>query len=238
MRKILLIQILLIIVVMFIKGPCFAKQREGSDVRKAMVQIHTVSSEPSYYSPWKLGDPENSTGSGCVIRGERILTNAHVVSNQKFIQVQQYGDSKRYNARILYVSHEADLALLTVEDKSFFSYIDPLDLGTLPETLQEVMVYGFPTGGDALSITKGIFSRIVYQTYTHSSLSFIAGQVDAALNPGNSGGPVIVDNKIVGVVMQALKSEDTENIGYIIPTPVIKHFLKDIEDGSYNGFAE
>jgi hypothetical protein len=113
-----------------------------------------------------------------------------------------------------------------------------LDLGTLPETLQEVMVYGFPTGGDALSITKGIFSRIVYRTYTHSSLAFIAGQVDAALNPGNSGGPVIVDNKIVGVVMQALKSEDTENIGYIIPTPVIKHFLKDIEDGSYNGFAE
>ena len=148
MRKILLIQILLILVVLFIKGPCFAKQREGNDVRKAIVQIHTVSSEPSYYSPWKLGDPENSTGSGCVIRGERILTNAHVVSNQKFIQVQQYGDSKRYNARVLYVSHEADLALLTVADKSFFYQIDPLDLGTLPETLQEVMVYGFPIGGD------------------------------------------------------------------------------------------
>ena len=111
-----------------------------------------------------------------------------------------------------------------------------MDFGTLPETLQEVMVYGFPTGGDALSITKGIFSRIVYEEYSHSSLSFIAGQIDAAINAGNSGGPVIVDNKIVGIVMQALKSDDTENIGYMIPTPVIEHFLKDIEDGSYNNF--
>jgi len=236
MRKILLIQILLLIVVLFIKSPSFAKQREGSDVKEAIVQIHKVSSKPYYYSPWKLSNSESSTGSGCVIRGERILTNAHVVSNQKFLQVQKYGDPKRYNASVLHVSHEADIALLTVEDKSFFSHIEPLDFGTLPETLQEVLVYGFPTGGDALSITKGIFSRIVYQEYVHSNNYHIAGQIDAAVNPGNSGGPVIVDNKIVGVVMQTLKN--TENIGYMIPNPAIEHFLKDIEDGSFNDSPE
>lgn len=53
---------------------------------------------------------------------------------------------------------------------------------------QEVTAYGFPTGGDSLSVTKGIVSRIEYQTYAHSDLMFKAIQIDAAINAGNSGG--------------------------------------------------
>ena len=210
--------------------------KEKHDIRDAIVKIYTVSSEPDYFSPWKINDPESSTGSGCVISGERILTNAHVISNQKFIQVQLYGQPKLYNAHVLYVSHEADLAILSVEDKSFFSGIKPLQIGSLPETLQEVLVYGFPTGGESLSITKGILSRVEYQEYVHSNFNFLAGQIDAAINPGNSGGPVIVDDKIVGIAMQGLNAEDIENIGYMIPAPVIDHFLTDIADKQYDGF--
>ncbi len=206
------------------------------DIRDAIVKIYAVTSKPNYFSPWKIGDPENSTGSGCVISGERILTNAHVISNQKFIQVQLYGQSKRYNAHVLYVSHEADLALLSVEDKSFFLDTTPLQIGTLPNTLQEVLVYGFPTGGESLSITKGILSRIEYHTYAHSDFDFLTGQIDAAINPGNSGGPVIVDDRIVGIAMQNLSADDTENIGYMIPAPIINHFLIDIADEKYDGF--
>ncbi|MFA5563881.1 MAG: serine protease, partial [Candidatus Caldatribacteriota bacterium] len=61
-----------------------------------------------------------------------------------------------------------------------------------------------------------------------------AGQIDAAINPGNSGGPVLVEDKIVGVVMAGIPS--AQNIGYMVPVPVIRHFFKDIEDGSYDGY--
>jgi hypothetical protein len=61
-------------------------------------------------------------------------------------------------------------------------------------------------------------------------------QIDAAINPGNSGGPVLQDGKVVGVAFQGLRQAD--NTGYIIPTPVVKRFLKDIEDGSYDEYAE
>lgn len=210
----------------------------NTDIRNSIVKIYTVASEPRYYSPWILDNPTNSTGSGCIISEKRILTNAHVISNQKFIEVQLYGHAERYNAKVSFVSHEADLAILTVEDTSFFTDIEPIELGLLPETLQEVLVYGFPTGGDSLSITKGILSRVEYQEYVHSNYQFLAGQIDAAINPGNSGGPVIVDNKVVGVAMQKINSEDIDNIGYMIPAPIIKHFLTDVEDGRYDGFPE
>jgi hypothetical protein len=61
-------------------------------------------------------------------------------------------------------------------------------------------------------------------------------QVDAAINPGNSGGPVISSGKIVGIAMQSL--ENAENIGYIVPAPVVTHFLDDIKDGRFDGFPE
>lgn len=208
----------------------------AQDIRSAIVKIYTVHNLPDYYNPWNMRGTQNSTGSGCIIDGRRILTNGHVVRDQTFVQVRRFGDSRRYQARVQFVSHQADLALLTVDDPAFFAGVSPLSLGELPETQQEVNVYGFPMGGDTLSITKGTISRIEHQTYAHSSISLLAAQIDAAINPGNSGGPAIVDGKIVGVAMQGMPQ--AENIGYIVPVPVIEHFFKDIGDGRRNGIPD
>lgn len=212
-------------------GNCLAADEAIQD---AIVKIYTVFDNPDYYNPWRTHGPSGGTGSGCIIEGRKILSNAHVVGNQTFVQVRRYGDAQRYQARVLEVSHEGDLALLTVDDEDFFKNVKPLALGDLPEAQDEVLVYGFPLGGDTLSITKGVISRIEHQVYTHSSCSLLAGQIDAAINPGNSGGPVIRDGKIVGVVMQGMQQAD--NIGYMVPVNVVRHFFTDIEDGDYDGW--
>jgi S1-C subfamily serine protease len=200
------------------------------------VKIYTVTNSPDYFNPWMMLGPKSGGGSGCIIEGNKILTNAHVVADHTFIQVRRYGQAERYKAKVLNVSH--DLALLTVEDKTFFSDVTPLKFGELAETQQEVLVYGFPFGGDSLSITKGVLSRIEHLFYVHSSHYLLAGQIDAAINPGNSGGPVLVNDRVVGVVMQMVKSNYAENIGYMVPIPVINHFFQDIEDGQYDGFPD
>jgi len=149
------------------------------------------------------------------------------------IQVRRHGDSQRYEAEVLFVSHAADLAILTVEDPAFFDGIEPLELGALPETKSSVAVYGFPMGGDVLSVTKGIISRVEHQTYTHSGFPLLAIQIDAAINPGNSGGPAVADGQVVGIAVQG--NDSAENMGYIIAPPVIQQFLTDIEDGKRQG---
>jgi S1-C subfamily serine protease len=207
---------------------------EVQDAREAIVKVYLVSNTPDYYNPWSMQGPQGGSGSGCIIENNLILTNAHVVSDHTFLQVRKYGETTRYRAEVIAVSHLTDLALIKVEDPDFFEDQPFLSLGELPETQQEVLVYGFPMGGDMLSITKGIISRIEHQPYVHSSSSFLAGQIDAAINPGNSGGPVLVDNKIVGVVMQGIPS--SQNIGYMVPVPVIRHFFDDLKDGSFDGY--
>ena len=234
----------LFIAVMSIVSPQVAVADSASeifseeDIKAAIVKIYTVTSTPDYFNPWRMSAPQNTGGSGCIIAGKKILTNAHVVANHTFIQIRRYGEARRYKAGVLNISHDADLALLTVDDEAFFADVNSLEFGEFAEPQQEVLVYGFRFGGDSLSITKGVLSRVEHHYYSHSSQFFLAGQIDAAINPGNSGGPVLVDGKIVGVVMQMYKPDYSENIGYMVPIPVINHFLKDIEDGRYDGFPD
>lgn len=211
-------------------APAFALPQD------AIVKIFTTAKTYRYDTPWQIAGVEELTGSGCIIAGRRILTNAHVVSNATHIEVGRNGDPERYPARVVAVAHEADLALLEVADPAFYADVAPLEFGELPELLDSIVVYGFPTGGDGLSVTKGIISRIEMTSYIHSILSMLGLQVDAAVNSGNSGGPALMDGKIVGIVMQTLPS--AENIGYLVPTPVIAHFLRDLEDGRYDGFPD
>ncbi len=201
-------------------------------LRSAIVKVYTVTKNPSYSVPWSSSIQQVS-GSGSVIEGQRILTNAHVVANRTFIEVQRYGERHRYIAHVEAVSHQLDLALLKVDDPHFFDGITPLKLGDLPQIEQRVSVYGFPMGGDTLSVTAGVVSRIEHQRYVHSGETFLAIQIDAAVNPGNSGGPAISDGRIVGVVMEGIQK--AQSISYLVPTVMVRHFLKDLEDGRLDG---
>ena len=208
------------------------------DIENSVIKIYTTQSAPDYFTPWRLLTPRQSSGSGSVIQGNQILTNAHVVANASYVQAQKHNDPQRYLARVTFVSHEADLAIITVDDPSFFTDLQPLSIGLLPEPLQEVSVYGYPIGGKSLSITKGILSRVEQQIYAHAGAYLLAGQIDAAINPGNSGGPVIVDHEIVGVVMQANSGGRAENLGYFVPPSIIQHVLKDSSDDVNDGFPD
>jgi|TARA_B100001964_G_scaffold96237_1_gene107755 S1-C subfamily serine protease len=215
-----------------------AQPSQIRDIEDSVIKIYTTQAAPDYFTPWRLLTPRQSSGSGAVIIGNQILTNAHVVANASYVQAQKHNDARRYQARVSFISHEADLALITVDEAGFFSDLKPLAIGNLPDPLQEVSVYGYPMGGKSLSITKGILSRVEQQVYAHAGAYLLAGQIDAAINPGNSGGPVIVDQQIVGVVMQANSGGRAENLGYFVPPSIIRHVLVDSEDGVRDGFPD
>ena len=209
----------------------------GAEPEKSVIQITTFSQQPVWDAPWRFDSVRKASGSGFVIRGKRIMTNAHVVSWAKQVLVRRYQDPRPYLAKVSFIGHDCDLALLTPEDESFFDGLEPLDIGELPKVRSAVVTYGYPAGGEQISYTRGVVSRIEVQTYVHiGNRGFLAGQTDAAINPGNSGGPVIQEDRVVGVAFQG--APGLENTGFFIPPPVIGHFLRDIADGAYHGFPQ
>jgi len=227
-------KIIMLLTVIFLSvNLSFAKMMSEEEIKSSIVKIFTVANQPDFDAPWSSHVSE-FTGSGCIIGGNRILTNAHVVADGTYVEVLKNGETKRYEAEVLSISHESDLALITVKDKSFFNETKSLPLGKLPKLQKEVTVYGYPAGGETLSITKGVVSRIEHQGYVHSGEYLLAIQIDAAINPGNSGGPAISNGEIMGIVMQG--ASYAENVGYIIPTTVIEHYLKDMLDQKHHGY--
>jgi S1-C subfamily serine protease len=237
-RILLFVQLSALALAVFVVGaphPALA----DNGIKGSLVKIYTVANPADLLSPWQGLGTETYVGSGVIIEGNRILTNAHLVAEQVSIEVKRQGMTRRLEASVEAVGHECDLALLKVDDEGFFKDVHPLTVGDLPELQQTVEVYGFPVGGESISVTSGIVSRLEIGTYSHSGRDLLLAQIDAALNPGNSGGPIVASGgkgprRIVGIAMQTL--DGAENVGYMIPAPVIRHFLIDIKDGRYDGF--
>lgn len=208
-----------------------------SDIYKSVVRIEVASQTADYATPWNSGRFGGGIGTGFLIGKNKFLTNAHVVSNAERVLVTIHGSPEKYPAKVEFIAHDCDLALLSVEDFHDFEKLPVFDFGNVPALESQVRVIGYPIGGERLSVTRGVVSRIDFSAYSHSRAdSHLIVQIDAAINPGNSGGPVVQDGKVVGVAFQGLRQAD--NTGYIIPTPIVRRFLKDIEDGRYDNYAE
>jgi S1-C subfamily serine protease len=213
--------------------------KSNGKIQKSLVRITATEVEPDYRAPWNSGGVQRGIGAGFVIEGNRIMTNAHVVSNARYLTVERDGDPNKYPATVLFVAHDCDLALLKVSSPDFFKNMLPLTFGGIPELESTVSAYGYPLGGERMSVTTGIVSRIDFQLYTHSSIdSHLTVQISAQINPGNSGGPVMQDTKVVGVAFQGYSGDVAQGVAYMIPTPVVRRFLKDIDDGKYDRYVD
>ncbi len=208
-------------------------EKAANSVENAIVKIFSTMRGPDPYKPWTKQAPREATGTGIIIEGKRILTNAHVVLYSSQVQVQANQSGDKISATVECLSPGIDLAVLKLEDETFFDTRPALPRATvLPAVKDAVMVYGFPTGGTSLSITKGIVSRIEFASYNFPT-SGLRIQIDAAINPGNSGGPALVGEKMIGLAFSRLGGGD--NIGYIIPCEEVDLFLADVADGKYAG---
>jgi len=208
-------------------------------VQKSLVRITATEVEPDYKAPWNSGVVQRGVGAGFVIEGNRIMTNAHVVSNSRYLTVERDGDPNKYPAKVQFVAHDCDLALITVADPDFFKNMLPLKFGGIPELESTVSAYGYPIGGERMSVTTGIVSRIDFQLYTHSAIDqHLTIQISAQINPGNSGGPVMQNTKVVGVAFQGYSGDVAQGVAYMIPTPVTNRFLKDVSDGHYDKYVD
>src|SRR5471030_2179233 len=213
-----------------------AETASASALENSVVKVFSTLRGPDPYKPWSKAGPQEVTGSGVVIDGHRILTNAHVVGYASQVQIQANGAGDKIPATVLAISRGMDLALLKLDDASFFESHKPVPrANVLPDVRDAVLAYGYPTGGTSLSITKGIVSRIEFVRYNYP-VSGLRIQIDAAINPGNSGGPAIAGDKMIGLAFSRAGG-DTQNIGYIIPNEEVDLFLKDIASGHYVGKA-
>ncbi|MEW5310963.1 MAG: hypothetical protein WDW38_002714 [Sanguina aurantia] len=205
---------------------------------RSVLKVFVTKVDPNYSQPWQMCPQRSSSGSAFVVDTVKrhILTNSHVVSNATAIYIRRPGVAKKFKAEVLCEGKQVDLALLTVRDDTFWDpSLQALEFVDVPELQSPIAVAGYPVGGDSLSITKGIVSRLTQVRYSSANARLLGIQIDAAINPGNSGGPAFADldaGKVAGVAFSKNVSTSTDNIGYIIPWRVVEHFMTEAASGA------
>lgn len=163
-------------------------------------------------------------GSGFLLKNGYLLTNYHVVADAQTTTVYfgEYG----IPARVIGIDPSLDIALLwTPKPGEPFEFADMgrVDIG------QEVFAIGFPLGLGK-TITAGIISgdsRILPRTTSSWLSPYI--QTDAAISPGNSGGPLVDGcGRVLGMISSGISDYGAENIGFAIPADVLQPIVEEL----------
>ena len=173
---------------------------------------------------------EDGSGTGFLIDDEYLLTNDHVIEFTDDIEVQ-FADEEWSEATVLGSDPYSDLAVLEVEDVP--AYAEPLSFANeRPAIGEEVVAIGNPFGL-AASASRGIVSGVGRSLPSPTGFSIPdAIQTDAAVNPGNSGGPLVdLDGDPLGVVFAA----GGEGIGFAISATLAERVVPAlIDDGEFD----
>jgi putative serine protease PepD len=197
----------------------------------AVVEIQAASRTPDF-GPFSPGGEETATGSGFVIdRDGHVVTNQHVVDGADSVSVR-FHDGNEVEARVVGTDPSTDVALLQLEADVD---VDPLPLGSSAalDIGDAVVAIGSPFGLEG-TVTTGIVSALDRQLRAPDGFTIDGAiQTDAALNQGNSGGPLLdARGRVIGVNSQiASESGGNDGIGYAIPIDTVKDVVSQLEEG-------
>lgn len=209
-----------------------------ADVEPAVVQI---AAQGTFRDP-EIGFADGSGfGSGFVISPDGLaVTNNHVVAGAATLEV--YVGEESYNARILGVSECNDLALIDIDGPADMAHLDWYE-GEISAGL-DVYAAGYPLGDPEFTLTRGIVAKAeAAGDLTGTSSIDHTVEHDAAIQPGNSGGPLVdATGKVVAVNYAGGASATTTEQFYGIAADLARPVIDRLADGDFeslgiNGWA-
>ena len=195
-------------------------------VKSSVVTVYVAELVNSGY-----GDPQTYTsnsgmGSGVLVREDLVLTAAHVVGNAEKIIVE-FLDGESIEGKTIRISRIADVALIQLDKAPLKPNIAKIGESDLVKIGDEIFVVGAPMGLTH-SLSSGIISgRHAEQRITSEGNSLEFFQTDAAINTGNSGGPMFnLKGEVIGIVSSILtRSGGFEGIGFAATSEIAKSLL-------------
>ncbi len=207
--------------------------RSEKDLKRSVVKIFTTIQNVDFYEPWKPGTQVQLEGCGVVIPGNRILTTSHFVNKGNYIEVQKFGETKRYVAKVEQIGYDMDLALLSIEDKEFFKDSLPAEFGDMPSPGDKILIHG----GEELSKKEDTLSGLD-MVWSSECQRYLPGLITyEPIDVKKDGCPVFDKGKFVGLTFESVHEPD--KTGTVIPINVVQAFLRNIKvHQEYSGFPD
>lgn len=203
-------------------------------VANATVMISATIGEPDVTRPWAQLAPKEVSGSGFVITGNRILTSAHTVEYATNIQVRGNKSGDRKAGHVVAMDTILDLALIALDDATFFSTHPPLQVVPVePNAGARVSVYSLSENSNNVSVLYPTLATINFEYYT-PEIRGIMMRLDTTLDSWMSGGPVAQGRgNVFG--MACSRDYNGQTFSFVVPSTEIYNFLGWVQKGEFPG---
>lgn len=205
---------------------------------RSLVKVNATSQSYNLHLPWQKESPGGRRGLGVVMAGNRVLVTAQMAADATYIELELPESGQKIPAKVVAVDYEANLALLesppSDRQKAFFAGLKPMGLDTSARIGDEVFVLQTGRVGDLIKSPLTI-SKVLTRRYIVEGSGFLVYEANNIVrSEANSFTlPVVKGDKLAGLLL----SYDSKNqVTTVLPAPIIEHFLKDVADGSYEGF--
>jgi S1-C subfamily serine protease len=196
-----------------------------------IVNILVTSQKHDYGSPWQQGEIRRASIAGCVIEGKRILTSSYSLADHVLIEVMKKGESRKYAATVEIKDYHCGLALLHVEDETFFNGLKPvalLPVGSMAGRSAKVYKW------DSMSSLKEYLAELTKTSirFYEPNCGVLMHQFSTSMNEGGDGEPVFIDNMLAG--MATGLNAETKTL-FVIGSDMVHRMIRDAADGTYDG---
>jgi S1-C subfamily serine protease len=214
--------------------PATPKTPAPKKMEFSVVRVSSTNQAPDFLRPWGKKAPAGRRGLGAVLSKGRVLVTAELVQNYNYIELEKAESGERMSATLLAIDYEANLALVQPTDPKFLAGLKPMELTTDAKVGDRLDILQLESN-DALAMTSGPITTVEVARYQLDDASFLLYRLNVSLQFKESSftAPVLKNGKLAGMLLRYAPQNQTADV---IPGPVIAHFLKDIEDGNYQGF--
>lgn len=216
-------------------SPQEAAAKPASNVQSSVLRINATTQAFDFVRPWSKKNPATRRAIGTVVLPRAVLTTADFLANATYIEMESPRGDYRVPAQIVAIDYESNLALLTPEDPAGKFPFQPVELAEVKrgEPIEAVQL----EANGNLSATKGTTAHIDVARYWLEDQNFLVYRFSGALQirDGSATLPVFTNNRLAGLLM---RYDPASNIMECVSAPVARHFLRDVADGTYLGFAK
>ncbi len=209
----------------------FRLAAEAPRAEDTVVDIIVTSQKHDHASPWQKGPIHRSKAAGCVIGGKKIVTSSYAIANHVMLEVLKKGESRKYQARAEINDYHAGVAILSVEDQTFFIDLRASELSTADKMIgRSARVYTWDSMGTMKEYTAELAKSSI--RFYEPTCGVLMHQFSTSMNDGGKGEPVFIDGSLAGI-STGLNSE-TKTL-YVLSAEVVRRTLVDARDGRYDG---
>lgn len=209
---------------------------QESSPANSIVRVNATLQDYSFLRPWEKGAPTPRRGLGAVLEGNRVLVTAEMCVNATFLELEHPSSGARIAARIAGIDYEANLAVLVPADSNsrVFEGLHALEIEDSVKAGDTLSVWQVEDNGDGVSTDVDVLRVDVGRYFIPGSVFLlyqVKGSLQARINSFTL--PVVKDGKLAGMLLSYSSKEQTAGV---LPSPIIKAFLADLDDGTYEGF--